>query len=167
MCHPSLILLSHSLTKLTRTDTIASSTALGQAGPSASASSSSSSGSGSLPSPTPSSSSPLSTGEKAGIAVACVAMAVAIVVGWWKKHQVLWFITCGRRGYKKSKKPQRAQAGHPLTNMGSGTMGNGTMGNGTMGNGIMGNGTMSYGGANNVGVNHVTNLGRWGNSGRP
>ena len=164
MCHPSLILLSHSLTKLTRTDTIASSTALAQAGPSASAGSSSSagSGSGSSPSPTPSSSSGLSTGEKAGIAVACVAMTVAIVVGWWKKHQVLWFITCGRRGYKKSKKPQRAQAGHPLTNMGSGTMGNGTMGNG-----IMGNGTMSYGGANNVGVNHVTNFGRWGNSGRP
>ena len=63
------------------------------------------------------------------------------MVGWWKKHQVLWFVTCGNRGYKKSKKPQNAQAGHQLTGMGNG-------------------------GANNGGANHVTNVGRWGTNAR-
>lgn len=132
-----------SLTKLTRPATTASSTVFGQASPSSSAGSSSSSSSSFDPSPSPtrSSSSGLSAGEKGGIVVACVAIAVAIVVGWWKKHQVLWLVTFGRRGYKKTVKPLQAQAGHQLVNVGNG-------------------------GASNVGGNHVANVGGWQGTGR-
>ena len=132
-----------SLTKLTRPATTASSTVFGQASPSSSAGSSSSSSSSFDPSPSPtrSSSSGLSAGEKGGIVVACLAIAAAIVVGWWKKHQVLWLVTCGRRGYKNSVKPLQAQAGHQLVNFGNG-------------------------GANNVGGNPVANFGGWQETGR-
>ena len=55
---------------------------------------------------------------------------------------MLWFVTCGKRGYKKSKKPQLAQAGHQLAGVG--------------------NGSANHGGANHGGANLVTNVGRWG-----
>lgn len=147
----------------------ASSTAFGQASPTSSAGSSSSLTSDTSPSSSPPSSSGLSAGEWAGVGVACLAISVAIMVGWWKKHQVLWLVTCGRRGYKKSVKPPRAQGGHPLAYMGNG--GSHNVGNGGpnyMGNSganIMGNGGpnhMANGGANHVGANHVMNVGRWG-----
>lgn len=122
--------------------TAASSTAPGQSSPFSTASNVGSS-------PTESSPSSLSAGEKAGIivtsvgvAVTMVGVAVAIMVGWWKPHQVLWLVTCGRRGCKRSVKPQQAHAGHQLGNVGSG-------------------------GAHNVGANHVAHGGRWAPIGRP
>lgn len=95
------------------------------------------------------------------------------MVGWWKKHQVLWLLTCGSRGWKTTVKPPRVQAGHPLGVMGNGgpnNVGNGGhnyIGNGGanyMGNGgpnNMGNGGHNYmgnGGANYMGANHVPNV---------
>lgn len=96
------------------------------------------------PSTTPSPSPVLSIGDKAGIvvplvalAVACLAIVVGMIVGWWKKHQVLWLVTCGRRGCKKTVKPQRApQETLQLASLGIGdTGGVGNGDNSSVGNG--------------------------------
>lgn len=52
----------------------------------------------------------LSVGEIAGIAVPIVAIIVAVVVGWWKRHQVVWCFTCGWRGHKHSQRSTRLKS---------------------------------------------------------
>ena len=63
----------------------------------------------------------LSKGEIGGIIVAAVTILVAIVVGWWKRHQVLWLFTCGLCGYRHSVWPQPVYSSpseHQLNNHG-------------------------------------------------
>lgn len=45
----------------------------------------------------------LSVGEIAGIVSPIVGVIVAVVIGWWKRHQVVWCFTCGARGHKNSR----------------------------------------------------------------
>ncbi|MCJ1462747.1 hypothetical protein MMC07_001350 [Pseudocyphellaria aurata] len=49
----------------------------------------------------------LSVGEIAGIVIPIVAIIVAVVIGWWKRHQVVWCCTCGMRGDRHSKRSTR------------------------------------------------------------
>ena len=105
--------------------TAASTTASGQSSPSSSSSSSS-------PSPDPLPSPKPTPAQIAGIAIGCFAIVAGIVVGWWKKHQVLYLITCGKRGSKRSDKKQQAEQGHELSGR-------------------------ANGGANNMGGIHITN----------
>lgn len=58
----------------------------------------------------------LSAGEIAGIVVPVVAMIAAVVVGWWKRHQVVWCFTCGRHGDKHSQRPTRLNPMPPKLN---------------------------------------------------
>ena len=58
-------------------------------------------------------SSKLSVGEIAGIVVPVVALIVSVVIGWWKRHQVIWCCTCGRHGHKHSQRPTRIDGGEP------------------------------------------------------
>ncbi len=46
----------------------------------------------------------LSTEVIVSIVIPIVAMIAAIIVTWWKRHQVLWCLTCGVRGDKHSSK---------------------------------------------------------------
>ena len=108
-----LLDLNHPLTRASDT---ASSTITGQSSPSSQGGSSSTPGSSPSPVPSPS----FSPGAKAGVAVSCIAIVVGVVVGWWKKHQVLWLITCGKRGHKRSDRSQQAQGNYPLERIGNG-----------------------------------------------
>lgn len=58
-------------------------------------------------------SSKLSVGEIAGIVIPIVAIIIAVVIGWWKRHQVVWCCTCGRHGDKHSQRPTRIDGGEP------------------------------------------------------
>lgn len=58
----------------------------------------------------------LSAGEIAAIVIPIVAIIVAFLVGWWKRHQVVWCITCGLHGEKHSQRPMRVEGPHPYAN---------------------------------------------------
>ncbi|MCJ1426088.1 hypothetical protein MMC29_003990 [Sticta canariensis] len=58
-------------------------------------------------------SSKLSVGEIAGIVIPIVAIIMAVVIGWWKRHQVVWCCTCGRHGHRHSQRPTRIDGGEP------------------------------------------------------
>lgn len=55
----------------------------------------------------------LSTGEIAAIVIPIVAIIAAFIVGWWKRHQVTWLLTCGAFGYRHSNKPAREEGPRP------------------------------------------------------
>jgi hypothetical protein len=63
----------------------------------------------------------LSAGVIVSIVIPIVAMIAAIIVAWWKRHQAVWCLTCGRHGYKHSSSvPSRE--GHPVSQMGKDTI---------------------------------------------
>jgi hypothetical protein len=51
----------------------------------------------------------LSPGAIAGMAIAIVAIITTVIVAWWKRHQVVWCITCTRHGSKHSTKPPKSK----------------------------------------------------------
>ncbi|MCJ1348701.1 hypothetical protein MMC31_006934 [Peltigera leucophlebia] len=55
----------------------------------------------------------LSTGEIAAIVIPIVAIIAAFIIGWWKRHQVTWLLTCGAFGYKHSERPLREEGHRP------------------------------------------------------
>lgn len=55
----------------------------------------------------------LSPGVIAEIVGPIGAVLVAIVVGWWKRHQAVWCITCGRHGHQHSIRPPAARSSVP------------------------------------------------------
>ena len=59
----------------------------------------------------------LSVAELIGIIVPVVAMILAVVVGWWKRHQVLWCCTCGWRGHQHSEIDGHEPSGNRLRPM--------------------------------------------------
>ena len=42
----------------------------------------------------------LSRGEIAEIVIPIVGILAAVGLAWWKRHQVVWCVTCGRHGHK-------------------------------------------------------------------
>lgn len=59
------------------------------------------------------------------IVVPVVTMVVAVIVAWWRRHQFVWLLTCGARGYRHSKRPDRIpQNTHPYASSQSVLMSN-------------------------------------------
>jgi hypothetical protein len=59
----------------------------------------------------------LSRGAIGGLVVASVAVVVALIVGWWKRHQAAWFFTCGACGDRHTVRHQSANHGHQLSRL--------------------------------------------------
>ena len=68
---------------------------------------------GASPSKNNNNGSKLSVGEIAGIVSPIVGIIIAVVIGWWRRHQVVWCCTCGRHGHKHSQRPTHIDGDEP------------------------------------------------------